>query len=245
VIELVDVTKSFAKGTVQALRGVSWRAGDGQITGVLGPNGAGKTTSLRIAAGLITPDSGRALVDNVDDATDPIALRRRIGALPHAHGLYPRMTPREHVRYFGRLHGLADDVIDARTKKLFDTLDMNEFGDRRADGFSQGQKLKVAIARVLVHEPQNIILDEPTAGLDVKGTRAMRDVIRTLKAEGRCIVFSSHVMQEVAALCDRVVVIAAGKVNATGTLDELRAATGKDTLEDAFVAAVGTDEGLA
>ena len=205
MIELVDVTKSYGK--VQALRGVTWRADDGQITGVLGPNGAGKTTSLRIAAGLVAPDAGRA---RVDDVTDPIELRRRIGALPHAHGLYPRMTPREHVRYFGRLHGLADDVIAARTKKLFDTLDMNDFADRRADGFSQGQKLKVAIARVIVHEPQNIILDEPTAGLDVKGTRAMRDVIRALKAEGRCIVFSSHVMQEVAALCDRVVVIAAG-----------------------------------
>jgi sodium transport system ATP-binding protein len=240
VIELVDVTKAYGK--VQALRGVSWRAEDGQITGVLGPNGAGKTTSLRVAAGLIAPDAGRA---RVDDVTDSIELRRRIGALPHAHGLYPRMTPREHVLYFGRLHGLDDDVIATRTKKIFDTLDMNDFADRRADGFSQGQKLKVAIARVLVHEPQNIILDEPTAGLDVKGTRAMRDVIRALKAEGRCIVFSSHVMQEVAALCDRVVVIAAGKVNATGTLDELRASTGKDALEDAFVAAVGTDEGLA
>lgn len=240
MIELVDVTKSYGK--VHALRGVSWRADDGQITGVLGPNGAGKTTSLRIASGLIAPDAGTARVDGF---TDGIPLRRRIGALPHAHGLYPRMTPREHVLYFGRLHGLADDVIATRSKAIFDTLDMNEFADRRADGFSQGQKLKVAIARVLVHEPQNIILDEPTAGLDVKGTRAMRDVIRTLKAQGRCIVFSSHVMQEVAALCDRVVVIAAGKVNATGTLDELRASTGKDALEDAFVAAVGTDEGLA
>jgi sodium transport system ATP-binding protein len=174
----------------------------------------------------------------------PDDVRRRIGALPHTHGLYPRLTAREHVVYYGRLNGLADDVIAARTEKLTALLDMKEFIDRRTDGFSQGQKLKVAIARVLVHEPQNVILDEPTAGLDVKGTRAMRDVIRALKAEGKCIVFSSHVMQEVAALCDRVVVIAQGKVTASGTPDELRAATGKDSLEDAFVAAVGSDEGL-
>jgi sodium transport system ATP-binding protein len=243
MIELEAVTKSF--GAVQALRGVSWRADDGAITGVLGPNGAGKTTSLRIAAGLVQPDGGSARVDTLDTRTSSVEVRRRIGALPHAHGLYPRMTPREHVRYFGRLHGIADDVIAARTASIFRTLDMADFADRRADGFSQGQKLKVAIARVLVHEPKNVILDEPTAGLDVKGTRAMRDVIRAHKAEGRCVVFSSHVMQEVAALCDRVVVIAAGKVNAQGTLDELRASTGKDALEDAFVAAVGSDEGLA
>jgi sodium transport system ATP-binding protein len=242
MIELRDVTKSFGK--VHALRGVSWEARDAQITGVLGPNGAGKTTSLRVAAGLLPPDNGSALVDGSEARGDPIAVRRRIGALPHSHGLYPRMTAREHVYYFGRLHGLSDEMIASRLDRLISLLDMRDFIDRRTDGFSQGQKLKVAIARVLIHEPQNIILDEPTAGLDVKGTRSMRDAIRALKAEGRCVVFSSHVMQEVAALCDRVVVIAAGKITASGTLDELRASTGKDSLEDAFIAAVGTEEGL-
>jgi sodium transport system ATP-binding protein len=242
VIQLSDVKKSF--GRVTALRGVSWRAEDGVITGVLGPNGAGKTTSLRIAAGLLPPDSGTASVDGLAAAHDALDVRRRIGALPHSHGLYPRLTAREHVRYFGRLHGLSFPVIDERLANLVDLLEMNDFIDRRTEGFSQGQKLKVAIARVLIHDPQNVILDEPTAGLDVKGTRAMRELIRALKAQGRCVVFSTHVMQEVAALCDRVIVIAAGKVTAEGTLDELRAATGKDVLEDAFVAAAGGEEGL-
>jgi sodium transport system ATP-binding protein len=243
VIELDAVQKSF--GNVHALRGVSFRADDGSITGVLGPNGAGKTTSLRIAAGLLSPDAGKASVDGKDVRDDAMGVRRRIGALPHSHGLYPRLTAREHVQYFGRLHGLTDDVIASRFEKLSALLEMKDFADRRTDGFSQGQKLKVAIARVLVHEPQNVILDEPTAGLDVTGTRAMRTLIKGLKAEGRCVVFSSHVMQEVAALCDRVVVIASGRVTAAGTLDELRASTGKESLEDAFVAAAGGEEGLA
>lgn len=243
MIELIDVQKAF--GHVHALRGVSLRADDGTITGVLGPNGAGKTTSLRIAAGLLPADAGTALVDGREARAAPLEVRRRVGALPHSQGLYPRLTAREHVQYFGRLHGLGDDVIAARLEKITALLDMKDFIDRRTEGFSQGQKLKVAIARVLIHEPQNIILDEPTAGLDVSGTRAMRTVIRSLKAEGRCVIFSSHVMQEVAALCDRVFVIAGGRVKASGTLDELRAATGKDVLEDAFVAAAGGEEGLA
>lgn len=243
MIELIDVQKAF--GHVHALRGVSLRADDGTITGVLGPNGAGKTTSLRIAAGLLPADAGTALVDGREARAAPLEVRRRVGALPHSQGLYPRLTAREHVQYFGRLHGLGDDVIAARLEKITTLLDMKDFIDRRTEGFSQGQKLKVAIARVLIHEPQNIILDEPTAGLDVSGTRAMRTVIRSFKAEGRCVIFSSHVMQEVAALCDRVFVIAGGRVKASGTLDELRAATGKDVLEDAFVAAAGGEEGLA
>ncbi len=243
MIELVDVHKRF--GAVHALRGVSFVARDGAITGVLGPNGAGKTTSLRMAAGLLRPDAGSATVDGIDTRHDPQRVRRAIGALPHSHGLYARMSAREHVAYFGRLHGLADDVIAARLDRLADVLDMRAFLDRRTEGFSQGQKLKVAIARVLVHEPRNIILDEPTAGLDVKGTRAMRELVRDLKADGRCVVFSSHVMQEVAALCDEVVVIAAGRVTAQATLEGLKAQTGKEHLEDAFVAAVGTEEGLA
>jgi sodium transport system ATP-binding protein len=242
VIELVNVEKSFK--AVQALRGVSFVARDGEITGVLGPNGAGKTTSLRIAAALFPPDKGEARIDGQSTTADGSALRKHIGVLPHTAGLYPRLTPREHVRYAGRLHGMTDAAIEARFDVLAGLLEMRDFADRRTDGFSQGQKLKTAIARALVHQPKNVILDEPTAGLDVKGTRAMREVIRRLKADGHCVVFSSHVMQEVAALCDRVVVIAAGKKTAEGTLDELRALTGKDSLEDAFVAAVGTDEGL-
>jgi sodium transport system ATP-binding protein len=243
MIELRGVHKAF--GAVHALRGVSLKAEDGAITGVLGPNGAGKTTSLRIAGALFLPDEGEALVDGERTSEDATAIKRRIGVLPHAPGLYPRLTPREHARYAGRLHGMSDADIDRRFDELTGILEMRDFCDRRTDGFSQGQKLKTAIARALVHRPKNVILDEPTAGLDVKGTRAMRDVIRRLKQEGHCIVFSSHVMQEVTALCDRVVVIAAGKDTAAGTLNELLALTGKQHLEDAFVAAVGTDEGLA
>ncbi len=242
MIELHAVTKRF--GAVTALNGLSLMAADGAITGILGPNGAGKTTALRIAGALFAPDSGEARIDGVATTGDALAIRRRIGVLPHAPGLYPRLTPHEHVRYAGRLHGMSDSAIDARFGELCVVLEMTDFAQRRADGFSQGQKLKVAIARALVHRPKNIILDEPTAGLDVKGTRAMRDVIRRLKADGHCVVFSSHVMQEVAALCDRVVVIANGTNKAAGTLEELKALTQQATLEDAFVAAVGTDEGL-
>jgi sodium transport system ATP-binding protein len=243
MIELVDVHKRF--GAVHALRGVGFAAKEGAITGVLGPNGAGKTTSLRMAAGLLTPDEGRVTVNGVDTRTDALAVRRAVGALPHSHGLYARLSAREHVHYFGRLHDLSDELIVSRLDRLADVLDMRDFLDRRTEGFSQGQKLKVAIARVLIHEPRNIILDEPTAGLDVKGTRALRELVRRLKEDGRCIVFSSHVMQEVAALCDEVVVIAAGRVTAPGTLEELKERTGKAQLEDAFVAAVGSEEGLA
>lgn len=243
MIELAEVTRTF--GAVRALQGVSFRADDGTITGVLGPNGAGKTTSLRIAAGLIDPDGGTVLVDGLEARARPLDVRRRVGALPHTHGLYPRLTAREHVFYFGRLHGLSDEQIETRLEHLTPLLELDSFLDRRTDGFSQGQKLKVGIARMLIHEPQNVILDEPTAGLDVKATRAMRQLIRGLKNEGRCVIFSSHVMQEVAALCDRIVVIAGGRVTACGTPEELRARTGKESLEDAFIAAAGGEEGLA
>ncbi len=243
MIHVDDVHKSFPG--VAAVGGVSFGAGDGQITALLGPNGAGKTTTLRMITALLPADRGRVGIDGIDVGVDPAAAHRRLGALPHAHGLYPRLTPREHVAYFGRLHGLDDDVIARRSAELFALLDMSEFQDRRAEGFSQGQKLKVALARALVHRPQNLVLDEPTAGLDVKGIRAMRAFLLQQKQQGRCVVFSTHVMQEVAALADHVVIIARGKVTASGTLDELRANTGKADLEEAFIAAVGDDEGLS
>jgi len=243
VIVLSDVKKAF--GAVVALRGVSFEVPDGRITGLLGPNGAGKTTALRIVYGVMAPDTGRAAVDGVDLATDRLAAQRRLGVLAHAQGLYPRLTAREHVAYAGRLHGLSGAALDRRIDALVELLDLRDFADRRTDGFSQGQKLKVALARALVHEPQNVVLDEPTSGLDVAGTRAVRAVLKRLRDEGRCILFSTHVMQEVAAVCDQVVVIARGQVVAEGTPDELRARTGQASLEDAFVAAIGTEEGLA
>jgi sodium transport system ATP-binding protein len=246
MIEAGNLHKSFRTrgGTVVAVDGVSFRAEDGQITGLLGPNGAGKTTTLRMLYTLVQPDAGHIEVDGIDVAKDPAAVRRRLGVLPDARGVYKRLTARENVAYFGRLHGLDDAMIATRTERLVVALGMQEFIDRRTEGFSQGQRTKTAIARALVHDPRNILLDEPTNGLDVMTTRAMRQFLRELRSDGRCVVFSSHIMQEVAALCDRIIVIAHGHVVAQGTPDELRAETGCDSLEDAFVRAIGTDEGL-
>jgi sodium transport system ATP-binding protein len=190
------------------------------------------------------PDAGRVLVDGIDVATDPAAVRARLGVLPDARGIYKRLTARENIEYFGELQGLGRAQITERTTKLAAALDMHEFIERRAEGFSQGQRTKTAIARALVHDPRNVVLDEPTNGLDVMTTRSLRNFLLGLRGEGRCVLFSSHVMQEVAQLCDRIVVIAHGHVVADGTPDELRAATGCANLEDAFVSAIGTDEGL-
>lgn len=242
MIALEDVHKSF--GSVHALNGISFRAHDREITGILGPNGAGKTTALRILYTVLRQDRGTARVDELDTLEHRREVQKRIGVLPDAHGLYPRLTSRENIRYFGELHGIAASELDANIDELIELLDMEEIADRRTEGFSTGQRIKVAIARALVQRPRNVLLDEPTSGLDVPSTRAMRDFIRRLRDDGACVVFSSHIMQEVAALCDRIVVIAKGLVVATGTPDELRAATGQDSLEDAFVALVGSEEGL-
>jgi len=246
MIEVQSVQKYFsARGSlVRAVDGVSFVARDGEITGLLGPNGAGKTTTLRMLYTLMQPDSGRVLVDGIDAGARPDEVRRRLGVLPDARGLYKRLTARENIAYFGRLQGLDESTISARTAALVGALGMEEFVDRRAEGFSQGQRTKTAIARALVHDPRNVLLDEPTNGLDVMTTRAMRRFLRELRAEGRCVLFSSHVMQEVAALCDRIVVIAHGRVVADGTPDELRVQTGQANLEDAFVKAIGSEEGL-
>jgi sodium transport system ATP-binding protein len=242
MIEVTNLKKSF--GTVQAVRQVSFSAHDGQITGLLGPNGAGKTTTLRVLYTVLRPDSGSARVDGIDVLASPQEVQRRIAALPDSKGLYARLTPREHMRYYGRLHGMGGTPLERAIDELIKLLEMQEFADRKVDGFSQGQRLKVAIGRALVHGPQHVLLDEPTNGLDVMSTRAMRTIIRRMRDEGRCVLFSSHIMQEVAALCERVVVIARGEVVADGTPDELRARTGQANLEDAFVAAIGTEEGL-
>lgn len=242
MIEVNDLYKTFGK--VTALRGVSFTALDGQITGLLGPNGAGKTTTLRILYTILKPDQGAARVDGFDTARTPQEIQRRIGALPDLHGLYPRLTSRENIRYYGKLHGLRGSLLEKNIDELIDLLDMQDIADRRTEGFSSGQRVKVAIARALVHKPQNILLDEPTNGLDVMSTRAMRDFICRFRDEGRCVLFSSHIMQEVSALCDNIVILAHGEVAACGTPDELRRSTGQNSLEDAFVAAIGSEEGL-
>lgn len=242
MIELQGISKSF--GAVRAVREVSFTAQDGRITGLLGPNGAGKSTTLRVLATLLTPDRGTGRVDGHDLRLESLAVRRNLGVLPHSSGLYPNLTGRENIRYYGRLHGLTDDSIARRSEELTRLLEMQEFIDRRAKGFSQGQRLKIAIARALVHSPRNVALDEPTNGLDVMATRALRELLRRLRNEGHCVLFSSHVMQEVATLCDEVVIIAHGVVVAHGTPEEIRARSGSASLEDAFVAAIGTGEGL-
>ena len=243
MIEVRNLHKAF--GPMKAVDGVSFVARDGEITGLLGPNGAGKTTTLRMLYTLMTPDSGQVLVDGIDAATNPLAVRRELGVLPDARGLYKRLTARENIEYFGRLHGLPEDLLASRRDALIKALEMDDIAGRRTEGFSQGQRVKTAIARALVHDPRNVILDEPTNGLDVMATRALRQFMAKLKAEGRCVLFSSHIMQEVAALCDRIVVIAHGRVVADESPDALRAQTGESNLEDAFVKIIGSDEGLA
>lgn len=243
MIEVTDLHKAF--GDVKAVDGVTFTARDGEITGLLGPNGAGKTTTLRMLYTLMTPDRGAVRVDGIDAAKQAHEVRRRLGVLPDSRGLYKRLTARENVEYFARLHGIDEGTIKARCDALIDALDMRDIAQRATEGFSQGQRVKTAIARALVHDPRNVILDEPTNGLDVMATRAMRKFLLRLRAEGRCVLFSSHIMQEVAALCDRIVVIAKGRVVAVGTADELRAQTGQDNLEDAFVRIIGSEEGLA
>jgi sodium transport system ATP-binding protein len=243
MIEVRDLYKAF--GDVHAVNGVSFTARDGEITGLLGPNGAGKTTTLRMLYTLMKPDAGQVLVDGVDAYTDALAVRRRLGVLPDARGLYKRLTAAENIDYFGKLHGMEPALLARRREALIDGLDMRDIATRRTEGFSQGQRVKTAIARALVHDPRNVLLDEPTNGLDVMATRAMRRFMRQLKDEGRCVLFSSHIMQEVAALCDRIVVIAHGRVVADETPAALLAQTGESSLEDAFVKIIGTDEGLA
>ncbi|HEX8776771.1 MAG TPA: ATP-binding cassette domain-containing protein [Rhodanobacter sp.] len=243
MIEVRDLHKAF--GTVKAVDGVGFAARDGEITGLLGPNGAGKTTTLRMLYTLMTPDRGQVLVDGIDAAADPLAVRRRLGVLPDALGLYKRLTARENIEYFARLQGVGEAELHARRETLVDALEMRDILDRRTEGFSQGQRVKTAIARALIHDPRNVILDEPTNGLDVMATRGLRRFMQQLKGEGRCVLFSSHIMQEVAALCDRIVVIAHGRVVADETPDALRAQTGETNLEDAFVKIIGSEEGLA
>jgi sodium transport system ATP-binding protein len=246
MIRVDAITKSFGRqGEVRAVRDVTFTAPDGQITGLLGPNGAGKTTLLRMLATLIVPDAGGASIAGLDVVRDRYAVREAVGVLSDARGLYPRLTARENIRYYGTLHGLSGGDLEARAARLIHTLGLDALADRRTQGFSQGEKMKVAIARALVHDPATILLDEPTNGLDIMSVRALREQLRQLRGEGRCLLFSSHVMQEVAALCDRIVILGGGRVIATGTATELIAQSGEATLEDAFVSLLGSGEGLA
>ena len=247
MIEARDLAKHFPSREspgkmVEAVRHVSFTAPDGAITGLLGPNGAGKTTTLRMISTLVEPTAGEARVDGIVARSDPLGVRARIGVLSDARGLYARLTARENVAYYGELRGLTRDQVEASLARFADWLDMKALLDRRTDGFSTGEKMKVAIARALVHDPPNVMLDEPTNGLDVMTTRSLREVIRRLREAGKCVLFSSHVMQEVSHLCDSIVIVARGAVVASGTAEELLAQSGRTNLEDAFVHLAGEQE---
>jgi len=242
MIRVEGLSRSF--GAIRAIDGVGFEAHDGRITGLLGPNGAGKSTTLRVLYTVLRPDAGKASVDGIDVIRDPLAARRAIGVLPHSAGIYPQLTARENIAYFGALHGLSGETLAKRVDELMVDLDIGDCAGRRAKGFSQGQRIKVALARALVHKPQNLLLDEPSNGLDVMATRALRALILALRAAGHCVLFSSHVMQEVAALCDDIVIVDHGRVVAAGTPEELLAQFHAVTLEDAFVAAIGDARGL-
>ena len=233
MIEAHGLLKRF--GPIEAVSAVSLRAADGRITGLLGPNGAGKSTTLRMLYTVLKPDAGDASIDGISVLRAPLAARQRLGVLPHAAGIYPNLTARENIEYFGSLHGMPQAERRRRTEELIGLLEMSDFADRRAKGFSQGQRLKTALGRALVHNPRNILLDEPTNGLDVMAVRNLRALLLRLRDAGHCILFSSHVMQEVAALCDEVIIIAKGLVAASGTLESLRARAGEEDLEEAFV----------
>lgn len=246
MIEANSLKKSFVKpGTgrkselVLAVSDVSFKAADGQVTGLLGPNGAGKSTTLRMLATLVKPDEGSAQIDGFDVATDVLAVRKQLGFMPHNAGIYPRLSARENISYYARLCGLKRKESKERVNELINQLDMHSFADRRSAGFSQGQRTKVALARALVHRPQTLMLDEPTNGLDVMATRGLREIIRELAKQGHCVLFSSHIMQEVSALCDHIAIISDGHIAIADSLEGIKEKTGESDLEDAFVRAIG------
>jgi sodium transport system ATP-binding protein len=243
MIEAKNLSKRF--GDIEAVRDVSFVARDGEITGILGANGAGKSTCLRMLYGVLTPDRGEASIDGIDMRGETSKARSHLGVLPHAAGLYGNLTARENIEYFGSLQGIGGERLRSRTADLVRVLGMEAFIERRAKGFSQGQRIKVALARALVHDPGNIVLDEPTNGLDVMAIRNLREMLLALKAQGRCVLFSSHVMQEVAALCDRVVIIGHGQVLADATVQSIRDSSGAGSLEEAFLQVLGDAEGVS
>jgi len=243
MIEVNNLHKKFKE--VTALEGLSFKANDGEITGILGPNGAGKTTCLRTLYGLLHADTGFAKIDGIDVSAQPIQARGKLGIFPDKFGLYERLTAYEQIDYFASLHGLSGQSKKQAIEEVLRDLEMEDIAHRKTVGFSQGQRMKVTLAQALVHKPQNFVLDEPTRGLDVMSTRILRNYLSKYKAKGHCILFSSHVMQEVAALCDRVIVVANGKLAAQGTPQELCELAGESQLEDAFVKIIGSDEGVA
>jgi len=252
MIRVEAVSKQFVraerwgrKTVVQAVDGMDFVADDACITGLLGANGAGKTTTLRIVAGLVAPTSGRVSIDGIDIQASPQRALARLGCLSDARGLYPRLTARENIVYFGRLQGMDQAAAVRRADQLGELLHMEDLLGRRTEGFSQGEKMKTALARALIHDPPNLILDEPTNGLDIVTTRRLRDALRHLASPaggGKCIVFSSHIMQEIRKLCDQVSIVASGRQVARGTVAGLCAQAGSADFEEAFLKLAFPDE---
>jgi sodium transport system ATP-binding protein len=228
-----NLRKSFDRRN--ALEGLTFTAENHCITGLIGPNGSGKTTTLRLITGLLRPQGGKVLVDGINPAQDPMGVRKRIGALTDGLGNYPRLTTREHLRYFGELRGMPVAELNARTSHLLDLFKMHDIADRRAQSFSQGERMKLALARAMINDPPNILLDEPANGLDVHSARALRTLLERFREAGKCILLCSHLMAEVSLVCDLVVVVARGKVVAQGSPAELMRATNARSLEEVFV----------
>jgi sodium transport system ATP-binding protein len=243
MIHVQQLAKRF--DDVVAVQDLSFEVPDGAITGLLGANGAGKTTTLRMIAGVLTPDAGAILVGDTSPQYDVEAAQTRLGALLDHTGIYPRLTARENLVFFARLRGLDGPDLEQRIERVIDDLGMRDIADRRTGGFSQGQRMKVALGRALIHRPTHLLLDEPTNGLDVPSVRALRELLKRFRASGTCILFSSHVLGEVEDLCDRIVVIANGTVAGQGTRQELCRTTATDSLEEAFVALTTEPEEMA
>ena len=233
MIETRNLKKSF--GPVQAVRDLSFSALDGSITGLLGSNGAGKTTTLRMICGVLQPDGGSVRVDDITPSADPRALQSRVGALLDHMGIYPRLTTRENLAYFGELRGIPPDQLAQRVGQVLAQLGLESIADRRTAGFSQGERMKTALARAILHAPQNVLLDEPANGLDVPTFRSLRLLLREMRDAGRCIVLSSHILEEIRILCDNVAIVSGGRIVAQGSPGDLCRQTGSATLEDAYV----------
>lgn len=233
MIKVEGVSKSF--GSVNAVNGVSFECHKGQIFALLGSNGAGKTTTIRMISTIIKPDCGRVVVNGYDTTKDQDEVRRSIGVLNSDVGLYGRLTAYENVKYFAKLHGLHTKTIDRRIDELFTLMDMNEFRNRKVEGFSKGMKQKVNIIRAIIHDPSTILFDEPTSGLDVISARNILDFIGECRNRGKCILFSTHIMSEVERLCDRVAIINKGTIIAQGSTKEILEKTSQSTIEDAYL----------
>jgi sodium transport system ATP-binding protein len=240
MIQVRHLHKSFDR--VTAVRDVSFDAPDGTITGLLGRNGAGKTTTLRMLAGLLHPGGGTVRIDGINPADDGQVVRQQVGALLDHQGLYARLSAREHLAYFGRLRGLTRAALSARVDEALDTLGLDAIADRRVAGFSQGERLKVSLGCAMIHRPRHLLLDEATNGLDVPTVRSFKQLLKRLRDNGTCILFSSHVLGDIQDLCDRLVVVSEGSVAAEGTPGEIRERSGRATLEDAFVSLTGVME---